>query len=125
MEALRLYVSAEAMKDKQRLKEALDLLEKARKIDPDSTAVLRQISRLSMALGRIDSAVAVARKLVEIEPGDTPTLELLVEHYLERKNDPAAAEALLKKVAANPKLEKSSPGYYLIHAPWATCTPTS
>ena len=45
-----------------------------------------------------------------IEPGDTDTLSSLVEYYNRKKDIPRAAEALLKEVLANPKLEPSSRG---------------
>lgn len=114
VEALRLFAAARALEDRHKLTDALDLLEEARKLDPESPAVLRRLSRINLLLGRGDQAVAVARKLIEVDPGDSATLALLVSHYLERKNDPAAAEVLLKKVAASPKLDKGSPGYYLV-----------
>ena len=44
-------------------------------------------------------------------PGDTDTISQLVAHYA--KNDPGAAETLLKDVLANPRLRKNSPGYLL------------
>jgi tetratricopeptide (TPR) repeat protein len=114
LEAVRLFAAAEALRDRQKLREALELLEKAQKLDPTSTAILRRLSRTNLALGKTDEAIAVAKKIVEIEPGDTVTLELLINHYLERKGDPVAVEAILKKLAANPKLEKASPGYDVI-----------
>ncbi len=114
VEATRLFAAARALKDRHQLTESLDLLEKARKLDPESTAILRLLSKVYLALGRNDPAVAVARKIIDLDPGDSETLALLVAHYLERKGDPAAAEAVLKKAEANPKLDKTSSGYYLI-----------
>ena len=113
-ESLRLFAAARALEDRHQLTDALALLEKARALSPDSPAILRRISRIDEVLGRNDQAVAVARKLIEIEPGDATAVALLVAHYLERKNDPAGAEATLKRIAANPKLKSSSPGYFLI-----------
>jgi tetratricopeptide (TPR) repeat protein len=114
IEAVRLYAAARSLEDRHQLNEALETLEKARKISPESPTILRALSRLNLLLGRTDQAVAVARKLIEIEPNDTAMITLLVSHFLERKNDPAGAEATLKKIAANPKLDKASAGYYMI-----------
>ena len=113
-EATRLFAAARALEDRHRLNEALDRLEEALKIEPESPAILGRLSRINLLLGRVDQAVTVAKTLIEVDPGDSRTLALLVNHYLERKNDPASAEALLKKVAENPKLDKSSPGYFLL-----------
>jgi tetratricopeptide (TPR) repeat protein len=68
---------------------------------------------LSLALGRTQKGLDYARKVIEFEPGDTETLDRLMNFY-ERRDDPAGAEALLQKVLANPKLDKSSAGYLLI-----------
>ncbi len=113
LEALRLFTAARSMEDQRQWNEAIDLLEQALKKDPGSIAILRRLSRLNYALGRIDQAVNYSQKVIEADPGDTATLSLLVGHYLERKNDPAAAEALLKKILANPNLDKNSAGAVL------------
>ena len=114
VEALRLFASARASEDRHKLTDALDLLEQARKLSPNNSSILRRLSRINLLLGRGDQAVAVAKQLIDVDPGDSMTLSLLVSHYLERKNDPVAAEALLRRVGSNPKLDKSSPGYYLV-----------
>lgn len=114
IESLRLFAASRGLEDRHQLNEALALLEKARALSPDSPAILRRISRVNQVLGRHEQAVAVARKLIEIEPGDATAITLLVAHFLERKNDPAGAEATLRRIAANPKLKPSSPGYFLI-----------
>lgn len=114
VESLRLYAVARALEDRHQIGEALDTLEKARKLNPESAAILRQVSRLNLVLGRTDEAVAAARKLIEIDPGDPSTITLLVAHYLERKNDPAGAEGVLKKIAADPHLSKTSAGYFVL-----------
>ncbi len=114
VEALRLYTVARALEDRHKLTDALDVLEDARKLDPDSPPILRRLSRINLILRRGDQAVAVAKKLIEVDPNDSSTLALLVSHYLETKNDPVAAEALLRRVASSPKLNKGSAGFYLV-----------
>jgi tetratricopeptide (TPR) repeat protein len=109
-EALRLYMAARALEDRGVFGDAVTLLQQAEKLDPDSVAISRRLSRIYLgALGRPDLAVEFGKKVLAAEPGDTETLTRLVEFY-NRKPDPAACEALLKEVLANPKLDAHSPG---------------
>jgi tetratricopeptide (TPR) repeat protein len=112
-EALRLYMAARALEDRGVFGDAVTLLQQAQKLDPDSVAIVRRLSRIYLgALGRPDQAVEYGRKVLTAEPGDTETLSRLVEFYL-RKPDTAACEALLKEILANPKLERHSAGRLL------------
>ncbi len=127
IEALRLYAAARALEDKfqigtgprggdfrQPVDDAIGLLEKAQKLDPESVTILRRLSKLNFLVGRNEPAVAYGRKLLELDPGDSATLSLLIAHYIERKGDANAAEKLLQKVASSPNLDKTSPGYFVI-----------
>ena len=107
VESLRYYAVARAQEERRQFSDAIKSLEKALASDPDSTPVLRRLSRINFGLGREDAGVTFGRRVLETDPGDIETLELLVKHY---KDDPAAAEALLKDVAKNPKLNKTSAG---------------
>jgi tetratricopeptide (TPR) repeat protein len=112
-EALRLYATARALEDRKDFSAAADLLQRAQKLDPDSVAIARRLSRIYIgALGRPEQAVEYGKKVLAVEPGDTDTISLLVEFY-NRKKDPAGAEALLKQVLVNPKLGPLSPGRLL------------
>ena len=111
VEALRHYATARALEDRRQFREAIDELEKAQAADPESVPVLRRLARLNFALGRDDEAVGFAKKAIAADPADDETLGLLLGHY---KNDPAAAEALLGGVLANPKLGKDSAGALLV-----------
>ncbi|MBX6315454.1 MAG: tetratricopeptide repeat protein, partial [Isosphaeraceae bacterium] len=113
LEALREFAAARALEDRRDFRGAISLLEAALQKQPDSVAILRRLSRLCFALGRVEQAVGYSRRVVEAEPEDTQTLTLLVAYYLQ-KNDPAGAEALLKSVRENPKLAQSSIGRLLI-----------
>ena len=112
-EALRLYAAARALEDRGSYNDAVTLLQQAQKLDPESVAILRRLSRIYIgALGRLDQAVELGKKVLAVEPGDTDTLARLVEFY-GKKNDQASAEALqslLKEVLANPKLDAHAPG---------------
>jgi tetratricopeptide (TPR) repeat protein len=112
-EALRLYATARGLEDRRQFNEAVALLQQAQKLDPESVAIPRRLSRLYIgALGRPDLAVEFGKKVLAVEPGDTDTLSRLVE-YSNRMNDFTGSETLLKEVLANPKLELHSAGRLL------------
>ena len=106
LDSLREYVSARAMEDQRRLGEAVRILEKGLEKDRESVPILRRLAKLCFAQGRIKPAIEYSRRVVEIDPNDTATIELLSDHY-RLKNDAAGAEALLNGVLANPKMEKA------------------
>jgi tetratricopeptide (TPR) repeat protein len=110
IEALRDYATARALEDRRQWREAIALLEQALKQDPDSLPILRRLGRLNFVLGRRDEAAKFGRRVLEVDPGDTATIGLMLEYHL-RKNDPAGAEALLKSILDNPKLSRNSAGY--------------
>ncbi|MGO9597021.1 MAG: tetratricopeptide repeat protein [Isosphaeraceae bacterium] len=113
IEAMRLYATARAMEDRGAFGEAVDLLQQALKLDPESVAIPRRLSRIYIgALGRPEQAVDFGKKVLTVEPGDTDTLSRLVEFY-NRKNDLAGCVTLLKGVLANPRLDDHAPGRLL------------
>ncbi len=107
VESLRYYAVARALEERRQFGEAIKALEKALAGDPNSTTILRRLSRINFGLGRRDPGVEFGRKVLETDPGDIETIELLIRHF---KDDPAAAEALLNEVSKNPKLVKNSAG---------------
>ncbi len=115
LDALREYVSARALEQQRRLTEAVRVLEKALEKDPESVAILRRLARLCFAQGRLKPAIDYSKRVVEIDPNDAATLQLLSDHY-QRRDDLAAAEAILNGVLNNPKLEKTSPAFLLAHS---------
>jgi tetratricopeptide (TPR) repeat protein len=111
-EAVRLYSAARALEDQRAWSDAVILLQEAAKLDPDSLAVARRLCRIYVgALGRPELALQYGKRVLSIDPGDTNTLTRLVDYYT--KNDPIAAEELLKEVLANPKLDAHAPGRLL------------
>ncbi|HEV3122178.1 MAG TPA: tetratricopeptide repeat protein, partial [Isosphaeraceae bacterium] len=50
--------------------------------------------------------------VIDADPNDSETLHRLVRYY-EIRNDPEGAEALLTKLLANPKLDKTAPSYLI------------
>ena len=112
-EAMRLYATARGLEDRGSFTEAVELLQQAQKLDPDSVAIPRRLSRIYLgALGRPDLAVDFGKKVLAFEPGDSDTLSRLVEFY-NRKNDAVGCQTLLKEVLANPKLDAHAPGRLL------------
>src|SRR5262245_34239994 len=90
IEGLRDYVAGRALEDRRQLREALVLLEKARQKLPNEVGVLRRLSRISFALGRLDQGIAYARQAVEADPTDADTLRPLISSHRELKSHPAA-----------------------------------
>ena len=82
------YSTARATEDQKTWSEAITLLEKALKADPDSIAIPRRLSRLYFGRGETEQAIRYSSRVLEADPGDTATISRLVVHYL-RKNDVA------------------------------------
>lgn len=110
LEATRLYSAARALEDRGLWSDAVAILQDAAKLDPDSLAIVRRLSKIYIgALGRPDLAVQYGRRVLAMDPGDTETLTRLVEFYSKR-GEAESAESLLKEVLASPKLPAHSPG---------------
>jgi tetratricopeptide (TPR) repeat protein len=111
-EVVRLYSAARALEERRAWADAAALLQQALKLDPDSIAVARRLTRIYIgALGRPDLAVQYGKRVLAIEPGDCDTLIQLVEYY--KRTDAPAAEVLLSEVLSNPKLPEHAPGRLL------------
>lgn len=106
LDATQLYVEARAQEDQRQFTRAILTLEKALESDPDSVPVLRRLSLLCGATGRLERSIEYGRRVIAAEPGDAQTIGRIVEYY--RRREPAKAEPFLKEVLANPKLEKGS-----------------
>ncbi|MGZ3347309.1 MAG: tetratricopeptide repeat protein, partial [Caulobacteraceae bacterium] len=113
IEALTDFSAARALESKHAWTDSIALLEQALKLEPDSVAVLRRLSRLCFALGRNEQAVKYSKQALAADPGDTDTLGRLVAYFAHRKNDPTAAEEVLKGVLADPRLDPHSSGRLL------------
>ncbi|MFM1802959.1 MAG: Beta-barrel assembly-enhancing protease, partial [Planctomycetota bacterium] len=107
VEMAELYAAARAHESRREWNEALEILDQCYKLDPENVAVLKRLSRLNLALGRMDPGVNFAKKALAIEPDNAATLRLVVSYY-ERRNQFALAEKLLDEALANPKLSKKS-----------------
>lgn len=113
LDSLRDYVSARALENQRRLTDSVRLLEKALEKEPGSVAILRRLARLGFAQGRIKPAIDYSKRVVEADPNDAATIQMLSEYY-RRRDDFPAAESLLTGLAANPKLDKGSPAFLVV-----------
>ncbi len=110
LEAIRLFTAARALEDRGNWTEAASLLQDALKLDPESVAIARRLSKIySGALARPDLALQYGRRVLAIDPEDSATLSKLVEFY-SRRGETEAAEKVILEVLANPKLPNRSPG---------------
>jgi tetratricopeptide (TPR) repeat protein len=112
VEATTAFAVARALEDRGSSSDAIGLLEDALKAEPDSITVLRRLSQLCFVVGRTEVGINYCKKVLAADPGDVDTIARLVKHY-NRRNDPTAAETVLKDVLANPKLEKHAAGRVL------------
>jgi len=121
VQALSVYAAARALEDRNQWAEAIDVLEKALKHEPDSVPILRRLCRLCFALRgseqaeHAEKALKYGKRALQADPDDTDTISRIVSHYL-RNDDAAAAteiETVLRGVLANPKLDKHAAGRLL------------
>lgn len=105
--AIQDYAVARAKEKRRQWNDALKLLESARSKLPESAAIFRQMSRINLALGRVNRAISLSKDVLRLDPGDTKTLQIVVGYY-QRIGDNAATEAVLKQILANPNLPKGS-----------------
>jgi tetratricopeptide (TPR) repeat protein len=106
LDTLRLYAAGRALEARREWTDAVELLEQARELEPDSVAILRRLSRLYFGLGgedRIQKGLETGLAALEAEPEDAETVRRLVRHYRTSNND-EAAEQLLRSVLENPEL---------------------
>ena len=104
VEAISTFAAARALEEHRRFIAAIERLEEALKLEPDSLSILRRLARLNLILGRTEKGMAYGKQVLTADPADSETLTRLVAHYLTGLRDATGAEALLKEVLANPKL---------------------
>ena len=114
LELAELFTAARAHESRRQWNEALELLDQCAKIDPENVPVLKRMSRLNFALGKLDKGVELSRKVLAIEPDDAPTLRLMVAYY-ERRGQFPQADKVLSEALANPKLNAKSQAAIYAH----------
>jgi tetratricopeptide (TPR) repeat protein len=104
-EAQRLYGLAMLQERDSRLIEAIESLEKAVRLDPDSPQLRRALVPLYLAVDRPEDALQSCRRSLDLEPGDYETWYLYARQLkvLGRTQDAIAA---LDKAAACPGLKE-------------------
>lgn len=105
LEALSLFGAARMHEQRGDLHQALRLYQRALRLDPDSSAALRDVFRLARALDRPEEAMRYALRMVEQHP-DRPDLLKELAVYLTEEEDFAEALQLYEKVI---ELEKKKP----------------
>lgn len=104
VEAEKAFARARALESERKWSEAVDELKKALADAPASAPILRRLTRLCFALNKNEEAVKYGIKAVEAEPGDAQVLRV-VAAYLSRNDERDAAEALIRKTIADPRLK--------------------
>ncbi|MCA1686951.1 MAG: tetratricopeptide repeat protein, partial [Planctomycetia bacterium] len=74
--------------------------------------ILRRLSKLCFILGRTEPGIRYCKQVLAQDPGDTDTISRLVGYY-NRRNEPTGAEAVLKDVQGNARLDPRAPGRIL------------
>jgi tetratricopeptide (TPR) repeat protein len=103
-EAQRLYARALLQERDSRLIEAIESLEKALRLDPDSAHLHRAIVPLYLAVDRADDALQACSKALDLEAGDYETWYLYARQ-LKVQNETQKAIAALRRAVACPGLK--------------------
>src|SRR5262245_32038962 len=104
-EALRLYGLGTMQERKNLLVDAVRSYEAAKRLDPESPAILRALIPLYLALERIDDAFAACKPVLKLDPDDAQTAGLYSRHLRgSGMNDEAIA--VLKKATKSAKLKE-------------------
>jgi tetratricopeptide (TPR) repeat protein len=82
-----------------RLLEATRLVEEAWRLEPTAAPVGRLLVRLDLALGRSDEALALSKKVLDLDPNDFETWYSFARQLRERGSTKEALDAMTKAVA--------------------------
>lgn len=104
-EALRLYAQALVQERQNRLIDAIDSLEKAARLDPESALLRRTLVPLYLAVDRTDDALKVTKEALDRDPGDYQTWYLYARQ-LKVQNRTRDAVAALERAAACPGVKE-------------------
>jgi len=100
LEAERLYVQGRQAALEGRHFIAVEALQRAMEINPDSPSVLRHLARGYAAVGNQPRAIVIYRKLAAIDPGDPEAAFTLALHEVNRSRFDEAAAAVCRVRAA-------------------------
>src|SRR5207237_5984902 len=71
IEAVTDYSAARAFEHENLWTDAIELLEKALTLEPESTAILKRLSSLCFALGKVDQGLKYGKRVLATDPSDT------------------------------------------------------
>lgn len=103
-EAQRLFAVGALQERKNLLVEAVRSFEAAKRLDPDSAAILRALVPLYFALDRHDDALAACKVVLKLDPDDFQTAGLYARH-LRLHGSNADAITVLARAAKSTRLE--------------------
>ncbi|MEW6212560.1 MAG: hypothetical protein AB1631_29815, partial [Acidobacteriota bacterium] len=102
-------------------------LQKAKKLDPVSPAVLGDIGWIYYGAGRYDEAIKQSKEILELEPGEAFARECMFYSYLRQRKEADAldqARQIMKLRGATPQqiaaIDRSTSGESLRHY-WRWC----
>lgn len=101
LEARRLYALGTLQERKNLLLEAVASFERARRLDPDSAAVLRALAPLYFALERGDDAMAACKRALALDPEDLTTAGIYARQ-LRMTGKPEESSAVLIAATRSP-----------------------
>ena len=109
------YLQSLALKEQGNHDAALEMLEHCRSIDPDSPAVLFELSNYYMYLGKKNEALALMQRAVKEEPGNFWYRHILATAYENSGLRPEAIavyESMSKDFPSNSEINLMLAGYY-------------
>jgi tetratricopeptide (TPR) repeat protein len=109
-EAATLFGLGSLNEGRHRLLEALRCYETACKLDPDAVAPRRALVPLYLALDRLDDALAIARRVLELDPDDWET-GVLCARQLRAQSKPKEAIEVLRRATTSPRLKDKPDAY--------------
>ena len=105
----KLYAGS-LLKNNGLLEEAIAVLEEGIRLKPDDYALHRNLIGALDAAGKTDEALNAARRLLDLEPGNTYNIEGLAKAYLKNNNRAGAAEVAGRLFSAGVAADKSGQG---------------
>lgn len=114
LDALALYLTGRIQERRNDFRGAYDSFKKAVELDPNATAVYRELVPLAFRLNRNDDAVQFAFKAVELDPDDYGLLRRLGVFLASQRRIPDAIK-LLEQATESNRIDKTSGDYVTIH----------
>lgn len=105
-EAIKEYLEiSDELTRKSLLKESLQVLETAYKLDPRNISILRKILSIYSDQHEVDRATTLLEETLRIDPGNPDVLSLLAESYASKNNYQKAHETIDRAIEATAEKE--------------------